>query len=377
MFPERNRCAQNADYRRCDDCGPISQGVSIQHPEFGDVRLCDKCYDRRALEQDVGLRTRGVLMERVRPIRWLWRRRIPCGLPSLIVGEEGIGKGTVAAWLVARATRGELEGDLAGDPINVLIIGDEDGFESVWVPRIHAACGDLDRIRTLDDGEYLDDLSARGDDLAVAVERDGIGLIVLDQLLDHVGGGIDGSAVYNPKAVRQAMLPLRRVAGTQGIAAIGLLHPVKGRAKTFRDLVAGSHQFNAVSRSSLLLGRAPEDEHLRVLVRGKGNHSAAPRSFEFRIGVSVLDLNGHSFEMPIVDDAEEGDRTIEDLFPKAPVAERLADQLGDLLTDEEQSVADLARAIDRDPKDGSVRTALKRLAEDKRATRGEKGWTRC
>ena len=80
-------------------------------------------------------------------------------------------------------------------------------------------------------------------------------------------------------------MPLRRVAGAHGIAAVGLLHPIKGRAKSFRELMAGSHQFNAVSRSSLLLGVDPLDQDRRVLVRGKGNHSAAPRSFEFRIGV--------------------------------------------------------------------------------------------
>jgi len=40
-----------------------------------------------------GLRTRGVDMRRVRPLRWLWERRIPVGLPSLLVGEESVGKG--------------------------------------------------------------------------------------------------------------------------------------------------------------------------------------------------------------------------------------------------------------------------------------------
>ncbi len=62
---------------------------------------------------------------------------VPLGLPSLVVGEESIGKGTVMAWIVAKATRGELDGDLAGEPVNVLIVGDEDGFESVWAPRVH------------------------------------------------------------------------------------------------------------------------------------------------------------------------------------------------------------------------------------------------
>lgn len=63
-----------------------------------------------------GLRLREVDYERVRPLRWLWARRIPCGLPSLLVGEEGVGKGTAVAWLIAQTTRGTLDGDLENMP---------------------------------------------------------------------------------------------------------------------------------------------------------------------------------------------------------------------------------------------------------------------
>jgi AAA domain len=326
-----------------------------------------------------GLRTRGVIWERVRPVSWLWDRRIPCGLPSLIVGAEDIGKGTIISWIAARATRGELEGDLQGEPITVLIIGDEDGFETIWIPRLHAAGADLERVRTLDDGEHLDDFRARAADLSLTVERDQIGFIVFDQVLDHVAGGENGSGVYNPKNVREAMLPLRRVTGEHAIAATGLLHPVKGRPKSFRDLIAGSHQFNAVSRSSLLLGQYPQDRTRRVLVRGKGNHSAAPRSFEFRIAVDRFDLNGHGFEMPVVADAVEGSLTVEDLLnpEDAPVRNELAERLAGLLTDKPQRLTALAQAVGRKPKDGSVRRALQLLADQDRAEQTEGGWIRA
>jgi hypothetical protein len=177
-----------------------------------------------------GLRTRGVLIERVCPLRWLWARRIPCGVPSILVGEEGTGKGTLAAWVIARATRGELDGDLRGEPVRVLIIGDEDGFEPIWVPRLHAAGADLGMVMTLDDGEFLDDLGKRAADLDAAVRRECVGFVLLDQVLDHVPGGDAGAGVYNPKNVRQALMPLRRVAGERGIAALGLLPARTARA---------------------------------------------------------------------------------------------------------------------------------------------------
>jgi hypothetical protein len=326
-----------------------------------------------------GLRTRGVILERVRPIRWLWARRIPMGLPSLIVGEEGVGKGTFTAWLVARATCGQLEGDLHGEPVNVLIVGDEDAFEPIWVPRLWAAGADLTKLRTLDDREYLDDLPARAEDLAVTVARDEIGLLVFDQLLDHISGGSNGEAIYNPKHIRQTMLPLRRVAGELGVAALGLLHPIKGNVSSFRQLVAGSHQLNAVSRSSLLIVADPDDENRRVVVRGKGNHSAAPRSFEFAIAAEAVELNLHAFEVPKVVNEGEGKRTIHDLLsaiPSSPVRDAIAEQLVPLLTDEPQTQADLARAVGREPQDGSVRNALGWLEQKGRAKNVSRGkWT--
>ena len=49
-----------------------------------------------------------------------------------------------------------------------------------------------------------------------------------------------------------------------------------------------------------------DDETRRVLVRGKGNQAAAPRSVEFTIEPRQIDLNGHGFEVPRVVDLAEG-----------------------------------------------------------------------
>ena len=53
------------------------------------------------------------------------------------------------------------------------------------------------------------------------------------------------------------------------MAILASLHPNKGTRGNFRDLVSGSHAFNAQSRSSLLLAQHPDDERRRVLVRGE------------------------------------------------------------------------------------------------------------
>jgi hypothetical protein len=114
-----------------------------------------------------------------------------------------------------------------------------------------------------------------------------------------------------------------------------------------------------------------------VLVRGKGNHSAAPASFEFKIAAQVIDLNGHTFEVPRVVGEFEGERTLRDLLaggPSAPVRTALADQVAALITDQEQRGADLARQVGRERTDGSFRRALKQLEDEGRAVKGANGW---
>lgn len=202
----------------------------------------------------------------------------------------------------------------------------------------------------------------------------------MDAIIDHIPGGTAGEAVYNPKNVRDALRPLRRALAEIEVAALGLLHPIKGNATTFRQLVAGSHQLDAVSRSSLLLAADPDDEGRRVLVRGKGNHSAAPRSIEFAIAADVVELNGHTFEVPKVVDVAEGDRTLTDLLDKTsrnPVRTALEEELAVVLGSQPMTLADLARAVGRDPKDGTARNALHSLRQAGKARRVENGWVQA
>lgn len=70
---------------------------------------------------------------------------IPLAKFCMVVGEEGIGKGTILAHLAARLTRGELDGDLHGQPCTVLFLADEDGFGDT----IGRACWRPVRISTL------------------------------------------------------------------------------------------------------------------------------------------------------------------------------------------------------------------------------------
>jgi alkylated DNA nucleotide flippase Atl1 len=315
-----------------------------------------------------GLQVRAADLTRVRPVRWAWERRLPLGYLSLLLGAEGVGKGTLSAWIIARVTKGELPGDLSGEPARVLLVGDEDSFDSVVVPRLYAAGADLNLVDTLSEEDGADFLDIRRDSerLRELIADRGYRIVFLDALLDTLGVDVDD---WRSKAVRDALRPLRRAARDVEVAMLGSLHPNKGQRGSFRDLVSGSHSFNASSRSSLLLAEHPEDASRRVLVRGKGNLSAAPPAFDFTIHGRELEINDRGFSLPVVADERESDLGIEDVVKpqrEAPIRESLADEIHALGTGEIQTRADIARALGRAADDRSVGRALDQLEDQER-----------
>jgi hypothetical protein len=266
--------------------------------------------------EELQLTVRGADLSRAKPPRWAWQGRIVLGYLNLLIGNEGIGKGTLIAWMIARLTLGELPGDLRNRPIGVGVLGDEDDFDGVWTPRLHAAGANLDLVVQIErpDGGFVNVKEDR-QRLAQVVEHRGLGLLFFDQLLDNLGVGVDD---WRQKPVRDALQPLRALARELDIAALGSLHPNK-RADSFRQLVAGAPAFNSVSRSSLLLAQHPEDESLRVLVRGKGNLSQTPEAVEFQIAEHRFEANGHEFRVPLAQGFHVGELTVDDLIGDAGV----------------------------------------------------------
>ncbi len=289
--------------------------------------------------ESAGLAVRAADLSKSAPPRWAWQDRLVIGYLNLLIGNEGVGKGTLMAWTIARLTRGELPGDLAGKPIGVGVLGDEDSFADVWTPRLHAAGADLDRVFQIErpDGGFVNVAEDR-DKLTIAIAQYRLGMLFFDQLLDNLGAGTDD---WRQKAVREALQPIRALARELEIVTLGALHPNK-RADSFRHLVSGAAAFNAVSRSSMLLAQHPEDETLRVLCRGKGNLSKAPDSVEFRIDEHRFSANGHDFAVPLAAGFVNGALTVDDLLGT------------DTVREEHSKVADACEVIEALlPRDGN------------------------
>jgi Bifunctional DNA primase/polymerase, N-terminal/AAA domain len=238
---------------------------------------------------------------RVRPLKWAWRDRVLLGALNLLVGAEGVGKGTLIAYLIAKLSRGELDGDLHGDPATVVLIGDEDSFDLVWTPRLHVADADLERVREVrgrDGGAISFPRDARQLREIIATTRARV--VIFDQLLDNLDAGVDD---WRSKAVRRALAPVRALAQELDVAVLGVLHINKEEGTSFRRSVSGSHGFNALSRSSLLVAQHPEGPNARrVVARGKGNYGPRPDSLEFMIDGRTARINGHDIEASLAFD---------------------------------------------------------------------------
>jgi hypothetical protein len=240
----------------------------------------------RGTEHKSGLVYRDALLGRARPFKWAWDQRVLLNYMNLLVGVEGIGKGNLIAWILARVTSGELPGDLRGTPRPVAIVGDEDSFNNVWVPRLHVAGANLKLVKYIEEGTTGTlDITKDADAIGEFVEDFEIAVVYFDQLLDNLGYTDN----WKDKQVRGALAPLKRVASDRDVAILATLHPNK-RGGSFRDMISGTPAFNALSRSSLLVAPHPNEPGRRVVVRPKGNYNAPPPAFEFTIDDATFPL---------------------------------------------------------------------------------------
>jgi AAA domain len=326
------------------------------------------------------LGTRALELAKLRPVEWLWQGRLVRGVLNLLTGEEGVGKGTLLAWLIRRVTRGELPGALHEQPARVLWIGDEDPWERVVGPRLYAAGADLSLVRELTTGEEsaLLDVVRDASTLDALLGRERYELVAFEALVDNL------PHLRNPTdmvEIRSSLRPLRRVLRHHEVTGLGTLHTTKVETGDFRRKQGGSHQFNALSRSSLFIGRHPDGSDRRVLARGKGNYGPPPDPLSFAIDARCFQLNDHTFaESKATDFREEPELTLEELVRgphrqdvgAAPKRDALREPLLAALSHRPQGVRTLAELV------GGTRAtttaALEELKRDGLAEVTPKGW---
>jgi hypothetical protein len=231
-----------------------------------------------------------------RPVRWLWRDRIPLGVLSVLAGKPKLGKSTLAYDLGAKVTTGNLDGDLA-EPAAVLVVTFEDLVAETVVPRVLAAGADLDRVHTIEaenNGERdLVSLPEDVPEIAEAAVEHGVRLLIVDPLMAALTGGTDA---HRDNQVRRVLAPLAKLAEANDLAVLTIMHLNKGQGADLIGRIGGSVAFTGAARSLLVFGADPgdpdgEDGPGRVLAQ-RGNLARRAASLAYRIEGRVIDGPG-------------------------------------------------------------------------------------
>jgi putative DNA primase/helicase len=233
-------------------------------------------------------KVRVILASDVHPerTRWAWSQRVPIGSLTALAGRQGLGKSTLAVELAARISRGELSGDLHGEPRSVLIASAEDHIAATLVPRLCAANADMGRVGFVQlaggDGLTLPD-----DAGAIAEEATRIQavMVVLDPLLAFVSDRTDS---HRDHSVRRVLAPVAGMASSHELAVLGILHLNKSQVTTFLDRVGGSVALTAAPRSVLAFDVDPGDPERRVLCAAKSNLAPLAASLGYRIEARMI-----------------------------------------------------------------------------------------
>lgn len=257
---------------------------------------------RQAATQSVVRSQRSVKLIRgcdikTRNVGWLWKGFLPLGMLTLLGGDAGTGKSTVAFSLAATVTTGGNwpDGTRVTTAGNVLIWSGEDSAELTIAPRMIAANCAPDRY-----GVIQGVVNERGEHLSFDPAQDvpllrqtaefigGISLLIIDPLISAVAGD-----AHRANDVRRYLQPIVDLAAELDCAVVGIHHHAKNSAG--RDAVSrllGSQAFTALARMVMQTVRV-KDSDLRIVAISKSNITLDRGGFEYTIEPTEL-TNGVS-----------------------------------------------------------------------------------
>jgi hypothetical protein len=304
------------------------------------------------------LRATPLIAVGMRSILWferpLWQR----AAFVLLAGQKGSGKGTYLAGLAAHFTR---------QGMSVLFVSSEDSTEIDLKPRLVAAGAVIERCFVIQQHVRLPEDVAELK--TIATRLDGVGLLVIDPVANHIGDRDSNSDA----SVRDAIAPLNQLADELDCLLIGVRHPGKDRSRGALASILGSTAWVDTPRAVVMIAVDDEDDQVRHIQVVAGNRSRNGAAQAFRIeAVEVAGLAepitlavalGESTKS--VDDLLSADRRTESSAPSktAEARERILDLL-ESEGDQESDELDARVARETGLSARTVRNARKDLADE-------------
>ena len=213
-------------------------------------------------------------------VNWLWYPYIPFGKITIIQGDPGEGKTTLALRLAAACSTGQaFPGMETTEPFNVIYQTAEDGLGDTVKPRLMEAGADQDRVLNI--AEDSCPLTLLDERIEAAIVQTGARLMILDPIQGYLGGKID---MNRANEIRTVLKNVSSVAERTGcaIVMVGHLNKAAGASSAYRGL--GSIDFRAAARSVLLVGRMKKEPNVRVIVHDKSSLAPEGKSIAFNLG---------------------------------------------------------------------------------------------
>lgn len=216
--------------------------------------------------------------------RWLWPSYIPAGKITVLAGDPGMGKSTIALDIVARISRGTLLPSGGRSVCGTCIVASaEDAPEDTIIPRLVIADADLKRVGIVREVRLMEDeirflslprdLQRLRDTL---IER-GARVMIIDPFNAFLEKGTD---TYKDQDVRMVLSPLEAMAEETGAAIIIVAHLNKKEDASTLYRVGGSIGFIGAARSVLAVAHTPKQD-VKVLYSLKSNLAKRPPSLAY------------------------------------------------------------------------------------------------
>ena len=222
-------------------------------------------------------------------VNWLWYPYIPYGKITIIQGDPGEGKTTLALRLAALLSKGETlpYDDTEREPVKIIYQTAEDGLEDTFKPRLEAAEADCTQIKVIDESEAA--LSMLDERIEQAILKEKAKLMILDPIQAYLGAKMD---MNRANEARDMTKHLGQVAERTGcaIVLIGHMNKNAGGKVAYRGM--GSIDFFAVARSVLLVGRVKGQENWRAMIQIKNNLAERGHAKSFVLTDGVFTWKG-------------------------------------------------------------------------------------
>jgi hypothetical protein len=225
-----------------------------------------------------------ISLDQIQPehVKWLWPGRIPLGKITILQGDPGIGKSTIALDIASRtSTRQPMpdgsHSDLE-DAADVFLLSAEDGPADTIRPRLDALGTNQERI-TIPAGYRHFLIPSEVSLIHDALRQRNAKLCVIDTLASFLDVTINS---WSNQHGRRALTPLAEIARKTGAAILIVDHLNKRTGIPAVHRGSGSIAFNAAPRSVLMACKHPQEPETFVLSSVKCNLCAPPLSLAYR-----------------------------------------------------------------------------------------------